>query len=63
VLRLSNWTGKDLKGQFVNKATTVNLNARVLCFETAGLENHPDLYEIEAALDELARDYPKGLQS
>jgi conjugal transfer ATP-binding protein TraC len=50
VLRLSNWTGKDLKGQFVNQSTTVNLNARVLCFETAGLENHPDLYEVALML-------------
>jgi conjugal transfer ATP-binding protein TraC len=50
VLRLSNWTGKDLKGQFVNQATTVDLKARVLCFETAGLENHPDLYEVALML-------------
>ncbi len=50
VLRLSNWTGKDLKGQFVNSATSVNLNARVICFETAGLENHPELYEVALML-------------
>jgi type IV secretory pathway VirB4 component len=50
VLRLSNWTGGDLKGQFVNGTTTVDLNARVLCFETAGLENHPDLYEVALML-------------
>jgi conjugal transfer ATP-binding protein TraC len=50
VLRLSNWTGKDLKGQFVNSNTSVNLNARVICFETGGLENHPDLYEVALML-------------
>lgn len=50
VLRLSNWTGKDLKGQFVNEATSVDLKARVICFETAGLENHPDLYEVALML-------------
>jgi type IV secretory pathway VirB4 component len=50
VLRLSNWIGRDLKGQFINAATTVDLKARVLCFETAGLENHPDLYEVALML-------------
>jgi TraG P-loop domain len=50
VLRLSNWTGGDLKGQFVNASTSVNLKARVICFETAGLENHPDLYEVALML-------------
>jgi hypothetical protein len=50
VLRLSNWTGGDLKGQFVNQKTTVDLKARVRCFETAGLENHPDLYEVALML-------------
>jgi conjugal transfer ATP-binding protein TraC len=50
VLRLTNWTGKDLKGQFVNSSTSVDLNARVICFETAGLENHPDLYEVALML-------------
>jgi type IV secretory pathway VirB4 component len=50
VLRFSNWTGKDLKGQFVNQSTTVDLKARVICFETAGLENHPDLYEVALML-------------
>jgi type IV secretory pathway VirB4 component len=50
VLRLNNWTGKDLKGQFVNSNTSVDLKARVICFETAGLENHPDLYEVALML-------------
>lgn len=50
VLRLSNWTGGDLKGQFVNQKTTIDLKARVICFETAGLENHPDLYEVALML-------------
>jgi type IV secretory pathway VirB4 component len=50
VLRLSNWTGKDLKGQFVNSSTSVDLKARVICFETAGLENYPDLYEVALML-------------
>jgi type IV secretory pathway VirB4 component len=50
VLRLSNWTSKDLKGQFVNGTTSVDLRARVICFETAGLENHPDLYEVALML-------------
>ncbi len=48
-LRLSNWTGKDLKGRFVNEQTSIDLNNRVICFETAGLED-TDLYEVALML-------------
>ncbi len=48
-LRLSNWTGNDLKGNFVNQQTTVNLNSRVICFETAGIED-ADLYDVALML-------------
>ena len=49
-LRLSNWTGDDLKGRFINQPTSVDLNARVICFETAGLEDHPELYTVALML-------------
>ena len=49
-LSLSNWTGEDLKGKFINRPTTVNLNARVVCFETAGLEDQPELYSVALML-------------
>jgi conjugal transfer ATP-binding protein TraC len=48
-LRLSNWTGGDLKGNFVNRATSVNLNSRVICFETAGIED-AELYDVALML-------------
>jgi conjugal transfer ATP-binding protein TraC len=48
-LRLSNWTGSDLKGNFVNQPTSVNLNSRVICFETAGIED-ADLYDVALML-------------
>ncbi len=42
-VKLQNWTGNTPTGRFIDGETNVNPEKRVVCFETEGLRNFPDL--------------------
>lgn len=42
-VRLQSWTGETPFGQFVDRPTTVNPEARAVYYETTGLDRHPEL--------------------
>jgi conjugal transfer ATP-binding protein TraC len=49
-LRLQNWTGDTPFGRFIDRPTTVHSEARVVYYETTGLERYPELRAVGTLL-------------
>jgi conjugal transfer ATP-binding protein TraC len=43
---LSPWCGNSLYGKFIDRATTIELDRPVVCFDLKGLEDYPDLQAV-----------------
>jgi conjugal transfer ATP-binding protein TraC len=49
-LRLQNWTGDTPFGRFIDRPTTIHSEARVVYYETTGLERYPELRAVGTLL-------------
>ncbi len=49
-VKLHLWTGETPAGKFIDGKTNVDINSRVICFETMPLKKYPQLYNIGVML-------------